>query len=60
MKKSNGGFINRLKGLFLSVDQFGQKVEPNFNSEPTINYIIGKIFSLLVYMTVSTFTLYRF
>ena len=57
MKKSS---INRLKKLFLGTDMFGQRVELNFNGESSINSILGAIVSLLIYITVSAFAMYRF
>jgi hypothetical protein len=39
---------------------FGQRVELNVNGECSINSKIGAIMSLLIYITVSAFAIYRF
>jgi hypothetical protein len=59
MKKSNSRFINRLKQRILSADQFGQKVELNLNGDSTINSIFGSIVSLIIYLTIVGYGLYR-
>ncbi len=59
MKKSKSSF-NRLKKFFLGTDIFGHRVELNFNGERSINSTIGAIISLLIYITVSAFAIYRF
>ena len=59
MKKSNGN-INRIKKLFLGTDMFGQRVELNFNGESAINSIFGAVTSLIIYITVFAFAVYRF
>lgn len=39
---------------------FGQRVELNVNGECSVNSTIGAIMSLLIYITVSAFAIYRF
>ena len=59
MKKRIGS-LNRLKKILLGTDIFGHRVELNFNGESSINSIFGAILSLIIYITVSAFAIYRF
>jgi hypothetical protein len=60
MKKSNGGFSNKLRKLFLNIDQFGRKVELNVKGETSINSIFGAIISLIIYLFILGYGLFRF
>jgi hypothetical protein len=59
MKKNNGS-LNRLNKLFLKTDMFGQRIELNFNGESSINSTFGAILSLVIYITVLAFAIYRY
>ena len=58
--KQRIGSLNRLKKILLGTDIFGHRVELNFNGESSINSVFGAILSLIIYITVSAFAIYRF